>query len=313
MRAADDRPRVADHRLVRRVARDEAALHAASIAAPWKRSARSTRGRREHAAAARRDGRGRRRAARRRRITSSAGRSVTKLVAALATLVAAEEGVVDLDEPAGPEGSTVRHLLAHASGLAVRRRPRRSRRPGERRIYSNHGLRGARRARRRARGDAVRATTSREAVLRAARARRDARRRAAGADVVGTLGDMLALRPGAARADADRAARRSPRRRRVAVPGPRRRAARLRPLRRRTTGASASSSATTSRRTGPARATRRARSATSARSRDGTFLWVDPERRLVAAACSPTASFGEWAEDRVAGALGRGPQEEVEQ
>ena len=32
-------------------------------------------------------------------------------------LVAAEEGALDLDEPAGPPGSTVRHLLAHASGL----------------------------------------------------------------------------------------------------------------------------------------------------------------------------------------------------
>jgi CubicO group peptidase (beta-lactamase class C family) len=43
--------------------------------------------------------------------------SITKPVVALATLVAAEEGVVDLDEEAGPPGSTVRHLLAHASGL----------------------------------------------------------------------------------------------------------------------------------------------------------------------------------------------------
>ena len=43
--------------------------------------------------------------------------SVSKPVATLALLVAAEEGVVDLDEPAGPPGSTVRHLLAHASGL----------------------------------------------------------------------------------------------------------------------------------------------------------------------------------------------------
>src|SRR5207247_9294054 len=43
--------------------------------------------------------------------------SVTKLVTALAALVAADEGTIDLDEPAGPEGSTVRHLLAHASGL----------------------------------------------------------------------------------------------------------------------------------------------------------------------------------------------------
>src|SRR2546423_4409528 len=42
--------------------------------------------------------------------------SVTKLVTALAVLVAAEEGIVELDEPAGPEGSTVRHLLAPVPG-----------------------------------------------------------------------------------------------------------------------------------------------------------------------------------------------------
>ena len=43
--------------------------------------------------------------------------SVTKAATAIVVLVAAEEGIVDLDEPAGPPGSTVRHLLAHASGL----------------------------------------------------------------------------------------------------------------------------------------------------------------------------------------------------
>ncbi|TXS08767.1 hypothetical protein EAO68_32250 [Streptomyces sp. wa22] len=48
--------------------------------------------------------------------------SVTKPLAAYAALVAYEEGAVELDEPAGPEGSTVRHLLAHTSGLASRRR-----------------------------------------------------------------------------------------------------------------------------------------------------------------------------------------------
>jgi CubicO group peptidase (beta-lactamase class C family) len=66
--------------------------------------------------------------------------SVSKPVAALAVLVAAEEGVVDLDEPAGPPGATVRHLLAHASGLpfegAEPIAP-----PGRRRIYSNDGFR----------------------------------------------------------------------------------------------------------------------------------------------------------------------------
>jgi CubicO group peptidase (beta-lactamase class C family) len=65
--------------------------------------------------------------------------SVTKLVTALAALVAAEEGVVDLDEPAGPEGSTVRHLLAHASGLPFEPGGPIGK-PGKRRIYSNVGF-----------------------------------------------------------------------------------------------------------------------------------------------------------------------------
>jgi CubicO group peptidase (beta-lactamase class C family) len=65
--------------------------------------------------------------------------SVTKPLVALAMLIAVEEGVVGLDDPAGPEGSTVRHLLAHASGLAFDNdqvlAP-----PGRRRIYSNTGF-----------------------------------------------------------------------------------------------------------------------------------------------------------------------------
>ena len=65
--------------------------------------------------------------------------SVTKPATALATLVAAEEGVVDLDEPAGPPGSTVRHLLAHASGLPFEGATPISE-PGKRRIYSNTGF-----------------------------------------------------------------------------------------------------------------------------------------------------------------------------
>jgi CubicO group peptidase (beta-lactamase class C family) len=65
--------------------------------------------------------------------------SVTKLVTALAALVAAEEGVVDLDEPAGPEGSTVRHLLAHASGLPFEPGGPAGK-PGQRRVYSNVGF-----------------------------------------------------------------------------------------------------------------------------------------------------------------------------
>lgn len=65
--------------------------------------------------------------------------SVTKLASTVAMLVAAEEGLVDLDEPAGPPGSTFRHLLAHASGLPFDHGPPIAR-PGTRRIYSNDGI-----------------------------------------------------------------------------------------------------------------------------------------------------------------------------
>ncbi|HEU5263658.1 MAG TPA: serine hydrolase domain-containing protein, partial [Gaiellaceae bacterium] len=66
--------------------------------------------------------------------------SVSKPVAALALLVAAEEGVVDLDAAAGPPGSTVRHLLAHTSGLPFEGTTPIAR-PGDRRIYSNEAFR----------------------------------------------------------------------------------------------------------------------------------------------------------------------------
>ena len=65
--------------------------------------------------------------------------SVSKPVVALAALVAAEEGTIDLDEPAGPPGSTIRHLLAHASGLPFDPGPPIAK-PGVRRIYSNAGF-----------------------------------------------------------------------------------------------------------------------------------------------------------------------------
>jgi CubicO group peptidase (beta-lactamase class C family) len=66
--------------------------------------------------------------------------SVSKPITALAVLIAAEEGVVDLDEPAGPPGSTVRHLLAHTSGLPFEGTEPIAR-PEHRRIYSNEGFR----------------------------------------------------------------------------------------------------------------------------------------------------------------------------
>lgn len=65
--------------------------------------------------------------------------SVTKLATALATMVAVERGFVDLDEPAGPPGATVRHLLAHASGLSFDEQ-RTLAAPGRVRIYSSAGF-----------------------------------------------------------------------------------------------------------------------------------------------------------------------------
>jgi CubicO group peptidase (beta-lactamase class C family) len=68
--------------------------------------------------------------------------SIAKIVTTWAVLVAVEEGSVHLDQAAGPPGSTLRHLLCHASGLPM---------DGSvpiaavcvRRIYSNAGIEAA--------------------------------------------------------------------------------------------------------------------------------------------------------------------------
>ena len=65
--------------------------------------------------------------------------SVTKLLVSQAVLVAVEEGALELDDPGGPPGSTVGHLLAHASGLAFDSREVQA--PvGAQRIYSSAGF-----------------------------------------------------------------------------------------------------------------------------------------------------------------------------
>jgi CubicO group peptidase (beta-lactamase class C family) len=65
--------------------------------------------------------------------------SVTKILTSMALWVAVEEGTVGWDDPVGPPGATLRHVLAHASGLAPDGdevlAP-----PGRRRIYSNRGI-----------------------------------------------------------------------------------------------------------------------------------------------------------------------------
>ncbi|GAB3002488.1 serine hydrolase domain-containing protein [Mycobacterium bourgelatii] len=65
--------------------------------------------------------------------------SVTKPLVARAVQVAIEEGAVDLDTEAGPPGATVRHLLAHTSGLSMQSNKVLAE-PGTRRIYSNYGF-----------------------------------------------------------------------------------------------------------------------------------------------------------------------------
>jgi CubicO group peptidase (beta-lactamase class C family) len=50
-----------------------------------------------------------------------------------------QRDIVSLDDPAGPEGSTLRHLLAHASGMTFDS-PVAISPPGRTRIYSNAGF-----------------------------------------------------------------------------------------------------------------------------------------------------------------------------
>jgi CubicO group peptidase (beta-lactamase class C family) len=65
--------------------------------------------------------------------------SVTKPLVARALQIAIEEGVLEQDTAAGPPDSTVRHLLAHASGYSMHTDEVLSA-PGKRRIYSNYGF-----------------------------------------------------------------------------------------------------------------------------------------------------------------------------
>lgn len=69
--------------------------------------------------------------------------SISKLLTSYALLVGAEGGSIGLDDAAGPRGATVRHLLAHASGLGFEAGDRVRARPGKRRIYSNAGIEAA--------------------------------------------------------------------------------------------------------------------------------------------------------------------------
>lgn len=65
--------------------------------------------------------------------------SLTKVAVGWAAMIAVEEGVISLDEPAGQPGCTLRHLLAHAGGYPFEGdEPIAA--PGRRRTYSNTGI-----------------------------------------------------------------------------------------------------------------------------------------------------------------------------
>lgn len=68
--------------------------------------------------------------------------SISKLLTAYAVMIGVEEEAVSLDDPAGPEGATLRHLLAHTSGLGFDAKD--PRQPVlHRRVYSNAGIEAA--------------------------------------------------------------------------------------------------------------------------------------------------------------------------
>jgi CubicO group peptidase (beta-lactamase class C family) len=64
--------------------------------------------------------------------------SVTKPLVGYGVLIAVEEEAIALDQPAGPPGATVAHLLAHASGVAFDSAEQLAP-PGTQRIYSSYG------------------------------------------------------------------------------------------------------------------------------------------------------------------------------
>lgn len=66
-------------------------------------------------------------------------RSVSKTLTGYAAGIALQEQRVDLDDEAGPPGSTLRHLLAHASGYFYESDSV-LQKPGQRRHYSNFGI-----------------------------------------------------------------------------------------------------------------------------------------------------------------------------
>ena len=218
--------------------------------------------------------------------------SVTKPLVARAAQVAVEEGVVDLDTPAGPPGS--RCGICWPTPRGCRCSPRRCRpSPGTRRVYSNYGFAGAGRDNRASSpASSSAATWPRRSSSRWAWPPPGwtAARRRPGFGGVSTVADLAAFAADLLRtahgvgADARRGDQR-------AVPRARRGAARLRHA--------------AAQRLGPGlRDPRRQVPALDRRGNSprtyghfgqtGTFLWVDPGRDLALVVLTDR-DFGEWA------------------
>ena len=120
--------------------------------------------------------------------------SVGKLLAGYAIMIGVEEGAVALDDPAGPPGATLRHLLAHAAGYGFESDAGRGRRAGDAPGVLQPRDRGGRGPPRAGRRDAVRRLPRRGR----ARAARDARTELRGSPrtpLHSTVGDL----PGSSR------------------------------------------------------------------------------------------------------------------
>ncbi len=114
--------------------------------------------------------------------------SVTKLAVALAVAVEVDLGRRAYEEVLGPDGATLAHLLAHASGLGLEEGDR-VQPVGTRRVYSNAGVERAARA---VAGEGLEAAWLAERVF-TPLAMSSALEGRAAAGVVGSTNDLVAL------------------------------------------------------------------------------------------------------------------------
>ena len=233
--------------------------------------------------------------------------SVTKPFTARTVLIAAERGLLDLDEPRRPAGLDDPPPARARVGPAVRGRGAARRRPGRKRIYSNPGFDLL--------GDILEERTGKafnsvlvEWVLTPLGLDRTFLSGRPSEGLEGPLVDLTALRRGSSSDRRSSRRRARPRCGEVALPGARGRASPASAATTRATGVSASSSTATSACTGWAHVNSPATFGHFGGS--GTFLWVDPavDRALVVLT---DRAFGAVGARCVAGVLGRGADDAI--